>query len=151
MLFVALLVMFANQPAASQSQTVGVGDRVRLTIAGRAEPVVVDLLALTADSVWFLAGTQKYERTAVSRQEITRVEVHDVADVNKRTAVGVVVGGVLAGGLWLGYLRSSTCDGPCGAGVIFTPVVALGGGVLGALTGRLSARDHWTTAMLAAQ
>jgi hypothetical protein len=75
--FGALFIIVTSRSSAAQQPTVHVGDRARLTIAGRAEPVVVDLL--------------------------------------------------------------------------FTPVAAVAGGVLGAVAGRLSARDGWTTATLAAR
>jgi hypothetical protein len=152
MLVGALFIIVTSRSSAAQQPTVHVGDRARLTIAGRAESVVVDLLALSVDSVWFFGGSQTYERSVVSRQEITRVEVQHVADANKHTAIGVAVGGVLGSVLWVAHARGGACtDGPCGAGIIFTPVAAVAGGVLGAVAGRLSARDSWTTAALAAQ
>src|SRR5258708_31810625 len=93
-LVLALLAVMATVPRCSvaQAPTVNSGDRVRLSIQGSSEPIVVDLLAFSADSVWFLENGDHYARPSISRRPIEVVEIHRLANSNGWTATHVAFG-----------------------------------------------------------
>ena len=116
-----------------------------LSLDGQASHIKGDLLALSADSAWVLEHTDPYARRAVSRASIRLVESHHETIPAGREALGVGVGGVVGGALWVIHFRRDSCkDGPCGLGIIVTPAAVILGAVLGGVAGRASAHDTWT-------
>jgi hypothetical protein len=109
-------------------------------------------VAVAHDSVSYEEFCAHCRPTTVGRLALSDIAVSDGRrHTISRTLVGTAVGALVAAGGWILFVAATErgChDGPCGAGVIFTPAAAATGGLAGGLAGWWWKGEQWVPATL---
>ena len=143
----ARLTLAFTAASAQQAPLGVVGDRVRIHLRGDDGTVAGTLVRAEHDTLR-ISACPTCEARAIPRGQISTMDrstgkKHSV----HRIILGALGGGLAGAGAWLAFVQEASAgchDGPCGAGVIFTPAAAAVGAVAGAVTGWALREETWT-------